>query len=826
MHPSTEDYPQELVNPIALVTRNTLQRGIHSHFPNVKPETWSELRFFVHLKDYGSTTYVIIDEDLEMTLEIDLSFLENPKFNLIEWYVIHVNTEGKFYEKYVRYHRFGYQPMSKADTGPSEYLCCIIASKNLRIEDTTELEESSIMKQMLTVLERCSPYPGDGAFSRPIDPTYRLGTSRFILNLIDMLEQKLVCIYDRVQEIETYLWWTLARWNQFSLGKWYAERCTASQKHEVPWDVAHQWMCSRQWSDTVLSNNDEDLDPDWNSELSEDSDSGDSDGSDTENGTASVITSYRVQVDCAKYVNIQRNAERVKGAAERLLPKPIVIQIQVNGSPLRALVDPGSLGDFISSTTIDQLKLKRTTLDKPLVLQLAVQGSCSKINCVIDVKYSYQNIMDSRRFDVANLNDYDLILGTPWLYQHQVCIGLNPAGIVIGSNKPLPIIASMDTKPLLGSVSLTPNTTVIAAQEELMAYAEPLCRKVGKTELPPLRAINHTIPLIDEGKIYSWRPSRCPEVIRSQWNEKRDAYLKSGRWRMTTARNTVPMLLIPKPHKPKHTPELRTVFDLRECNKNTVRMTSPLPDIDGVLRCVASKPFRSVLDLTAAYEQIRIVPEHVDRTAVTTPDGNMVSLVIQIGDCNAPSTHQSLMNHIFSSYLGRFLEVYLDDIIIYSDTLQEHVQHCKLAMDILQKEKLYLSKTKIKFLPKELALLGRIVDDSGIQMDPEKVDSVLTWKTPMNRDLLCGFIGSLGYLADDIPSVRLPLGVLSVVTGDKVPFRWTPTEQRAFDEAKSLIQTARDRSRRPLTYGKDEPQVSVVATRLFQMGLGEPREPM
>jgi hypothetical protein len=90
------------------------------------------------------------------------------------------------------------------------------------------------------------------------------------------------------------------------------------------------------------------------------------------------------------------------------------------------------------------------------------------------------------------------------------------------------------------------------------------------------------------------------------------------------------MLLIPKPHKPKDTQELRTVIDLRERNKNTVKMTSPLPDIEGVLRRVAAKPFRTVLDLTAAYEQIRIIPEHVDRSAVTTPDGNMVSLVLQM----------------------------------------------------------------------------------------------------------------------------------------------------------------------------------------------------
>ena len=331
-----------------------------------------------------------------------------------------------------------------------------------------------------------------------------------------------------------------------------------------------------------------------------------------------------------------------------------------------------------------------------------------------------------------------------------------------------------------------------------------------ESTVPPFRDINHTIPLIDEKKTYPWRASRCPEIFRGQWAEKCDACLKSGHWRVSTARNTVPMLLIPKPHKPKDAQELRTVIDLRERNKNTVKMSSPLPDIDGVLRRMAAKTFRSVLDLTAAYEQIRIIPEHVKRSAVTTPDGNMVSLVLQMGDCNAPATYQSLMNHIFSPYLGRFLDVYLDDIIIYSDTLQDHVRHCKIALDVLRKEKLYLSKAKIWFLATELKLLGRIIDVNGIRMDAEKVDSVLNWKTPTNRDLLRGFIGSVGYLADDIPNVRILMGILSKITGDAVPFRWGYTEQRAFDEVKSLTQSARGHSRTPISYEKGAPPVWLI----------------
>lgn len=218
----------------------------------------------------------------------------------------------------------------------------------------------------------------------------------------------------------------------------------------------------------------------------------------------------------------------------------------------------------------------------------------------------------------------------------------------------------------------------------MLDYAKPLCQEASDTELPPLCAINHTIPLIDEAAIYPWRPSWCPEALRPQWEDKRDSYLKSGRWRVTSAGNTVPMLFIQKPGKAGEPPKLHTVVNLRARNKNTRKLSSPMPDIDGILRRAAKARYRSSIDGQDAHEQIQVVPHHVTRTTVTTPDGNMESLVIQIGDCNGPATYQGPMNYYFSAYIGRWMDVYLDDIIIYSDTLEEHIQHIKIVLNILR----------------------------------------------------------------------------------------------------------------------------------------------
>ena len=153
-----------------------------------------------------------------------------------------------------------------------------------------------------------------------------------------------------------------------------------------------------------------------------------------------------------------------------------------------------------------------------------------------------------------------------------------------------------------------------------------------------MRKINHHIPIINKNKTYKYRPLRCPDALKPLWNEKRDAYLMSGRWRPTTSFNTTPMLFLRKPGKPGEPIRLRCVNDLRERNANTYKITSLLPDMDGILRHVSRAKFCSIIDLQNAFEQIRIDPQDVENSAMATPDGPMLSEALQQGDCNTPAT--------------------------------------------------------------------------------------------------------------------------------------------------------------------------------------------
>ena len=337
--------------------------------------------------------------------------------------------------------------------------------------------EGEVLDCITYTLGKCQPYPGNGV---PVDRTYLQGEVHFI---VEKADDNLVCISNWVQGFKAYLWWDLAKFCDFSIGKWFAKQCAIMAKADAPWFIASEWMVEKKWSDTTTGQDNRPIEQ-WMPYGSDSDDSDDkSDDLDVDGANSNFDTTEEdgdgklelgvIQVDQNKYVAVQWNTAQVK-SSERLLPKPIIIKVSIDSHPARALVDLGSLGDFVSSTLVDQLKLKHTLLDKAVGLQLAVQGSRSRINSVVSMRLTYQNIDEAHHFDVVNLNEYDVILGTPWMYQHQVCIGLNPARIVIGSNKPTPITPGVDTKYLLGALSFA-EPEIVSAREELMAYADPLC---------------------------------------------------------------------------------------------------------------------------------------------------------------------------------------------------------------------------------------------------------------------------------------------------------------------------------------------------------------
>src|SRR3569833_406237 len=166
-----------------------------------------------------------------------------------------------------------------------------------------------------------------------------------------------------------------------------------------------------------------------------------------------------------------------------------------------------------------------------------------------------------------------------------------------------------------------------------------------------------------------------------------------------------PILFVPKPNGRG----LRMCVDYRMLNQMSVKSRYPLPRIDDMLDTVSGAKFFTSLDLTSGYWQIRISEADVPKTAFRTPFGHFEWRVLPFGLTNAPATFQSVMNGIFEPYLRDFVVVYLDDILIFSKSEEEHEAHVRLVLEILRRERFYVCKDKRSFVQSENKFLGHIV---------------------------------------------------------------------------------------------------------------------
>ena len=174
----------------------------------------------------------------------------------------------------------------------------------------------------------------------------------------------------------------------------------------------------------------------------------------------------------------------------------------------------------------------------------------------------------------------------------------------------------------------------------------------------------------------------------------------------------------------KKSGKLHTVFDLHMQNDNMEKDVSPFPDQDTIRHDVARAPYRSKLDMSEVYEQIHIRSEDVPKTAFSTIFGTLVSRVMQQGDCNAPSMFQWLMTAVFCDYIAHFVHVYLDDIFIYSSSIEEHKAHLAIVFNRLREAQLYLSRDKVDLYSTKMDCLGHLITDASIHANADKVQKI------------------------------------------------------------------------------------------------------
>ena len=296
----------------------------------------------------------------------------------------------------------------------------------------------------------------------------------------------------------------------------------------------------------------------------------------------------------------------------------------------------------------------------------------------------------------------------------------------------------------------------------------------GVAHAIPLKPGEHTPP---SRKYYRLTPAEKLEV------EKRLLDLLEKDWiQLSGSPYAAPVMFVAKKDG-----GLRMCVDYRKLNDQTIKNKYPLPRIDELLDCLHGAKYFSALDLQQAYHQVRLREEDYHKTAFITHKGQFEYKVLCFGLSNAPSTFQALMNRVLQEHLSVCCLVYMDDVLVYSHTPEEHVQHLRLILQTLRKAQLYCKLSKCRFAVTSLPFLGQLVGHDGIRPNPAKVAVLVDWPLPENaHDLRC-FLGLAQYLSKYIEGYAVMTTCLQALLKKNAEWCWTDDCTTAFQTVKEAI---------------------------------------
>src|SRR6202171_51855 len=303
--------------------------------------------------------------------------------------------------------------------------------------------------------------------------------------------------------------------------------------------------------------------------------------------------------------------------------------------------------------------------------------------------------------------------------------------------------------------------------------------------LPPQRSYDHHIVLEKDSQQINQPAYRAStagnDEIRKQINEMLD----KGWIRPSTSSFASPVLLVKK-----HDGSMRMCVDYCALNKLTVKDRYPLPHTDELTDRLSKAQCLTKLDLRAGYHQVRIADNDIDKTAFITRYGLYEYLVMPFGLCNAPSTFMRMMNDILRPFLDVCVIVFIDDILIYSETEEQHHLDVCRVFDLLRQHKLYVKLSKCEFFKHEVEFLGHVVGNGQIKMCPSKVDAILQWPTPTTVTDIRSFLGLCNYYRKFIRGFSTIASSLTDITKNDTTFTWSSKQQVSFDQLKHAITSA------------------------------------
>ncbi|XP_069150522.1 uncharacterized protein [Solanum lycopersicum] len=505
----------------------------------------------------------------------------------------------------------------------------------------------------------------------------------------------------------------------------------------------------------------------------------------------------------------------LKGREEQEKSADVVTgMLQVFSTSVYALLDPGSTLSFVTPLLALTFEILPEVLHDPIVVStpLGENVRTERVykNCPIVVSGKAIRVV---RFRFPNEEEL-------------VWEGYNPI-------RPNPLISNLKANKMMAKGLLchlvsvndldhdVPSIdSVPVVNEFLDVFPEDL------PGVPPLREIDFGIDLEPDTKPISIPPYRmAPAELKELKLQLKDLTDK-GFIQPSISPWGAPVLFVKKKDG-----TLRMCIDYRQLNKVTIKNKYPLPKIDDLFDQLQGSSFFSKIDLRSGYHQLRVRDRDVPKTAFRTRYGHYEFLVMSFGLTNAPAAFMDLMNRVFREYLDSFVIVFIDDILIYSKTKEEHEQHLRLTLQVLRQHQLYAKFSKCEFWLRSVTFLGHVVSDQGVKVDPRKTEAVKKWPKPLTPTDIRSFLGLAGYYRRFVEGFSSIAAPLTTLTKKKSKFEWTDTCEKSFQELKDRLTSARElnlRQRRWLELLKDYDmnvhyhpgKANVVADALSRMSMG------
>jgi hypothetical protein len=470
--------------------------------------------------------------------------------------------------------------------------------------------------------------------------------------------------------------------------------------------------------------------------------------------------------------------------------RSLMLKGTVNGIACNFLIDSGASGDFISTKFIERNRLNKYCVKMAPEMVVEMADGQSYVSDLMmkngSVNIDTGGFNDIRDLVILRLEGYDVILGMPWLEEVNPVIDWKRGTIeprvslntINNENdSELEQLSDADRDRLKESLIDVDQDMVTLVNRYNEIFREDL-----PAGLPMSRPIEHRITLVEGSQPVYQKQYRLSYRDQAEIDRQVEEHLAAGRIRRSTSPFNAPSLLVGKPDGSK-----RMCQDERGLNRITVKNRITMPQPQNLFDRLKGCGFFTKLDLKQGFNQIRIVEVDVHKTGFSCSSGHYEWLVMPFGLCNAPATFQSLMQYILAEKLNKFVVVFIDDILIFSRSKEEHLMHVEWVLQQLKKWKLYAAAKKYVWMKPSVEFLGHVVSADGVQVMQKKIKAIIEWPELTNRKEVKSFLGLAGYyrrFVKDFSSITAPLTEL---TKEKTPWRWGKEEREAFVTLKQVM---------------------------------------